>query len=287
MSLLLPNRGCIALRQQKETVSNVQVGNTPPQLLIEEGNVPLPPPTVQLDANMAFHLTVQVWAAPATTLRLDFSLQRHHYLHTAAGRSEAMNSLFFATVTPKEIEGEMTEIGLLLQNRAQGVQAQAAILANAAFAAAAAAGGNPAGPRGIDNQMPGLWQPPPALWDDYKVQSGRMYRVDATNQQARTTQVNHLFVILGPSVWGGVSQQNWLAAQAIRRVELAGAPVAQLISKFRSMRNDPRVNVMNNHLFARLDAARTTLGPGCDLEALKRVSNNASLVIELAKLAKG
>lgn len=248
------------------------------------------PPAVNLDANMAFHLTVQVWDAPATTLRLDFSLQRHHYRYTDTGHSEAMNSLFHADVTTDAIRAEMVEIGQQLQARAAQTQQQATTLAQAAMEAARKAGGSPAAPVGAANMVRGAWQPPTALWDDFRVRSGRVYRVDATNQQARTTHVNHLYVISGMKVWGGVTQQGWLAAQALRRVEMEadarGVRPEQLPAKFDSMRKDPTQSVQNNTLFKQLDAARTTFRAGAELEALKQVSGNAALVIALGQIAK-
>ena len=251
--------------------------------------MPLLPPAVNLDNNMAFHLTVQVWEAPPTTLRLDFSLQRHHYRYTDTGHSEAMNSLFHADVTTDAIRAEMLEIGRQLQTRAAQAQQQAGTLALAAMEAAQKAGGAPSAPVGPANVVRGAWQPPTALWGDFRVQSGRVYRVDATNQQARTTQVNHLYVISGMKVWGGVSQQGWLAAQAVRRVEMEvearGVRPEQLAAKFDSMQKDPSQTVQNNTLFQQLSAARTTFRAGAELETLKLVSGNAALVIALGRIA--
>jgi hypothetical protein len=121
----------------------------------------------------------------SVTLNLVMSLQRHHYRYCGTGNGLAMNSLLYALVTDQQVLDDVREVG----------QAMEGLLNN--------------------NHRPQV-----LFGVEFKTRSNRVYMVDnaALNPNGLP---NHFFPTKGPSLWSNMTQNEYVAASAIRRVEEA------------------------------------------------------------------
>ena len=139
-------------------------------------------PTVTIVGNVCF-LTL---GTPIGQLTIDMSLQRHHYRYCAQGVAAALNSMMYANLTEDQVIADINELGSKLEELSKK------------------SGFNPT-----------KW-----FGKEFTVPSKRIYLVDNTILNPNGYP-NHFFVTQGPSVWEKMNQNEWLAAQAIRRIEEA------------------------------------------------------------------
>lgn len=133
--------------------------------------------------NNVVNLTIAVGRG---NLVLGMSLQRHHYNECGSGAAVAVNSLFYYSVDDATIIAESEEVGDKLET---------------------------------------LIAKPRFRWDslfgkDLKVASGRVYLIDNSALNPNGAP-NHFFIKSGDSVWSAMSQNEFAAASAIRRVDQA------------------------------------------------------------------
>jgi hypothetical protein len=128
------------------------------------------------------HLTV---STSEIILNLDMSLQRHHYRFCATGAALAKNSLLFASVSPNEVIADVIEVG-----------------------------------KQIERLLNNNHRPQVLFGVQFRSPSGRLYLVDNTALKPNGFP-NHFFPTSGPSVWDEMTQNEYVAASAIRRVEQA------------------------------------------------------------------
>ncbi|WP_042386596.1 hypothetical protein [Streptacidiphilus melanogenes] len=131
---------------------------------------------------------VAVSIATATpALRLDMSLQRHSYRYCAgAATAGEINSLLYAGVDDATITAEAVEVGDAIET--------------------------------LLKKASGSWE---ALFGKtITVRSGRTYLVDNSGLVPGAAP-NHFFVTGGKEVWAKVSQDDYIAARDVRRVEEA------------------------------------------------------------------
>ncbi|NEQ34877.1 MAG: sugar-binding protein [Okeania sp. SIO3I5] len=181
-------------------------------------------PTAVIDEHHAIHLTVPL---RQRMLKLDFSLQRHHYKYIADSHSEEMNSVIHTDINKETLEKEAIEIGGMLQKKSEESRYESYHYLKNKLSYL------------DDNPFALLYEPEhgwkdeqqrvesqnsitgniPSLSGDYKVSSGRIYRVDNLNPQVQDP--NHFYVIGGTDVAGNLSREEWLTIQAYRRVQSA------------------------------------------------------------------
>jgi hypothetical protein len=134
-------------------------------------------------ANNVVNLTVNI---PGGTLTLDMSLQRHHYRYCAGGAGAPKNSLMYATVADAAVITDCTEVGQQIEAILNKTNAK----------------------------------PQDLFGKNLTVKSGRIFLVDNSALNPKGYP-NHFFVIGGASVWSDMSMAEYVAAAALRRVELA------------------------------------------------------------------
>jgi hypothetical protein len=206
-------------------------------------------PVAAINANNVVQLTVNLDVARV----LDFSLQRHHYGYIEGAASAPVNSILHHDVDPMVMVGEAVEVGHQLET-AYATHGAVAVAANTAL-----------------------------LYGDYVVKSGRTYRVD---NSATVGWPNHFFVISGNDVWGGLVRDDWLAAQVIRRLQVAvaGDPKSQmgkLLDRYGKLRGDPTLTNADKNRFAvysAMEAARVQLRNYRRFEDLKTVTGQEALL---------
>jgi hypothetical protein len=120
-----------------------------------------------------------------TALTIDISLQRHHYAFCAGANAEAVNSLFFSTVTVAQVIADCQEVG---------TQIERLLLKN--------------------------FRPQVMFGVTFTTASQRGYLVDNSALDANSFP-NHFYVVSGPGVWGQMTQAEFVAARDVRRVEEA------------------------------------------------------------------
>ena len=133
--------------------------------------------------NNVVHLTVAVGKA---NLILAMSLQRHHYNYCGSGAALVVNSLLYSSIDSDRVIAEAKEVG---------------------------------------DQIEALVAKPKFKWDslfgkDIKVKSGRVYLIDNSALNPNGSP-NHFFIKSGDAVWSAMSQDEFVAASAIRRVHQA------------------------------------------------------------------
>ena len=163
-------------------------------------------------------------------LTLTMSLQRHHYRFCAAADALQLNSLFYASVTDQQLTSEAVEVGTQMDKILGKVKDVTKLYGK-----------------------------------EFQCKSGRAYLVDNSALNP-TAGLNHFFVIKGPSVWDKMSQAEYIAACAIRRVEDAiNAQSAASRSNFLDSRKvrEKAAEVGGNHnpVVAAYFALRTALLP--------------------------
>jgi hypothetical protein len=193
------------------------------------------------------HLTV---TAGNINLVLDMSLQRHHYNHCGSGAAVAVNSLFYYSVADETVLEEAVEVGDMIET---------------------------------------LIAKPKFRWDslfgkDLKVASGRVYLIDNSALNPNGTP-NHFFIKSGDSVWSAMSQDEFVAASAIRRTDQAIAARKARGDKINyrdakalnALRNSP--GGANNQVIVAYVAAHTAMGqvPNAD-QMLVAVSGQPDIV---------
>lgn len=138
-------------------------------------------PTATLNINV-INLVVN---SKQGALNLDMSLQRHHYRYCANAGALQLNSLLYASVTDQEALADATEVGTQME-------------------------------RLLNNDH----RPQVLFGVQFKCKSGRVYLVDNTALNPKGFP-NHFFPTSGTALWAQMSQNNFVAACAIRRVEEA------------------------------------------------------------------
>lgn len=207
-------------------------------------------PTAAINASSVVQLTVDLGGVARV---LDFSLQRHHYDFIEGAASAPVNSILHHGVDTQAIVREAVEVGDQLET-SYGVLGGVAVAAN-----------------------------PTILYGDFTVKSGRAYRVD---NSAAVGWPNHFFVISGADVWGGLTRDDWLAAQVIRRLQVAVAGDAKaqggkLLDRYGALRRDPTLTNADKTRFAvysAMEAARTQLRNYRRFEDLKKVTGQEGLI---------
>jgi hypothetical protein len=207
-------------------------------------------PTAAINASNVVQLTVDFGGVPRV---LDFSLQRHHYRFSEGAASAPVNSILHHDVDPQVIVAEAVEVGNLLE-ASYGALNPATVAAN-----------------------------PTVLYADFAVASGRTYRVD---NSATVGWPNHFFVISGASVWSGLTRDDWLAAQVIRRLQVAveADPKSQggkLLDRYGSLRRDPTLTNADKtrfEVYSAMEAARTQLRNYRRFDDLKKVTGQEGLI---------
>lgn len=202
-----------------------------------------------INANNVVQLTVNLDVARV----LDFSLQRHHYGFIEGAASAPVNSILHHDVDTQVIVGEAVEVGNKLE-AAYGMHGAVAVAAN-----------------------------PMLLYGDYEVNSGRKYRVD---NSGAVGWPNHFFVISGDKVWGGLLRDDWLAAQVVRRLQVAVAgdlksQRGKLLERYGKLRGDPTLTNADKTRFAiysAMEAARVQLRTYRRFEDLKTVTGQDGLI---------
>lgn len=206
--------------------------------------------TAAINGHNVVQLTVDLGGVARV---LDFSLQRHHYGFIEGAASAPVNSILHHGVEAQSIVREAVEVGDQLE-KAYAAQDPVAVAAN-----------------------------PTILYGDFTVKSGRAYRVD---NSAAVGWPNHFFVISGSDVWGALTRDDWLAAQVIRRLEVAVAGDAKsqggkLLDRYGALRRDPTLTNASKTQFAvysAMEAARTQLRTYRRFEDLKKVTGQDALI---------
>ena len=132
--------------------------------------------------NNVVQLTVETLKAQ---LKLDMSLQRHHYRYCGAGAALVMNSLLYYSVTDSTVINDVIDVG-----------------------------------DSMERLLGKNFRPQVLFGVQFKCHSGRVYLVDNTALNPKGFP-NHFFPTSGPSLWAKMSQNEYVAASAIQRVEEA------------------------------------------------------------------
>lgn len=132
--------------------------------------------------NNVVQLTVQ---ALKGTLKLDLSLQRHHYRYCGTGNAIAKNSLLYFSVTDANVLADVVQVG-----------------------------------KQMERLLKKNFRPQVLFGVQFRGNNSRRYLVDNTALNPKQFP-NHFFPTSGPLVWGKMSQREFAAASAIRRVEEA------------------------------------------------------------------
>lgn len=186
------------------------------------------------------------------SLRIDMSLQRHHYRYCGSGAALRLNSLLYANVTDINVITDATEVGTCIEQ-----------LLNS------------------DHRAQVLFG------KELRCTSGRIYLVDNSALNPKGFP-NHFFPVKGSLLWAKMTQNKYVAASAIRRVELeinkklVGERGNYVDGKsFYLIRNRQG---LANPVIAAYAAAHTALGPVPNADDnLARVSGRKDIV----SLARG
>lgn len=173
---------------------------------------------------------------PRGNLVLTMSLQRHHYVYCGAGGAAPKNSLFHHNVPTVDILANVVEIGGQMERLLK---------------------------KNAPKTLFGL---------TFQSKDGRTYLVDNSGLNPNQDP-NHFFPIGGTSLWGQMSQNDYVAASAIRRVEEA------IDAKAVPSRSD----FLN---YQKLDAIRTAVGITHPIVAAYIAARTALLAIPTAQDAK-
>ena len=187
------------------------------------------------------------------TFSLDFSLQRHHYRHCATAGALVLNSLLYSMVTDQDCVADAQALGAdieaLLDKENAKKKYDLANLYAKQFSLKA---------------------------------RGRTYMVDNVAMIPQQP-VNHFFVVSGANVWGGMTQNQYVAARDLRRVEEAivakGSKAEHTtIDYVKKHRLAP--GSLLNPVWVSYNAARTSfaLVPGGDDANLGKVSGKDKIV---------
>lgn len=230
-------------------------------------------------------MPVQIIPSPnATTLvvsgvRVDFSLQRHYYPFLDGAQAKPQNSILYATVSNIQVQADLRSLGDLIEQRMLSPNISN-LAAGAARARLMGAGVKEAAAKAMQAQ----------LHDDYRVQSGRTWRVDNVAMN-RLGAPNHCYPIAGLNLWTNVSQTEFAAAAALRWLEreLEMKGVRDTLSKkWNSMLHMSNAEQNINSLFRAISGARTHTRQGNlsgnAIDMLGQVSGRADLLKELAKI---
>lgn len=164
-------------------------------------------------------------------VRLDFSKQRHYYPNLDGAKAKPQNSILYRALSIGNLVTELTELGGRVAARMEAPKGRSRRQAVASS----------------------------KLHDDYRLLRGRTWRVDNVAMDPDRPP-NHCYPIAGPQVWDRVSQSEFAAAAALRRleVELEARHVRDSVSnKWRSMQHMSPGQQNGNSLFRALSGART------------------------------
>lgn len=220
------------------------------------------------------------------SIRLDMSAKRHSYNSLEGAQAKVVNSVLYHSVRAADIEADLYNLGGQLEDRI-GItgavrpswQSQ---LVSAGRAIMAQGGGINVHQAIADAEA----NDPTILFGDYQVHGGRTYRVDNVAIR-RLDPPNHCYPIAGPSLWSNVSQTDFAAIAALRRLEVAMVGMrGTLADKWRSMQHMDANGRQGNELWAAMTGARTQVRMVGDevKNRLTIVSGRGDLVKALAAL---